>query len=91
MAVGVKYALQLLIDVFSSSSKVKKLSSFSISDISIVLFSYSSTSLSFYLSAINTKTLIPKKNAVTKNVRERRIIKTAFNTFFIFITNQKII
>ena len=91
MAVGVKYALQLLIDVFSSSSKVKKLSSFSISDISIVLFSYSSTSLSFYLSAINTNTLIPKKNAVTKNVRERRIIKTAFNTFFIFITNQKII
>ena len=37
MAVGVKYALQPLIDVFSSSSKVKKLSSFSIYDISIVL------------------------------------------------------
>ena len=91
MAVGVKYASQLLIDVFSSSSKVKKLSSFSISDISIVLFSYSSTSMSFSLSAINTNTLIPKKNAVTKNVRERRIIKTAFKTFFIFITNQKII
>lgn len=66
MAVGVKYALQLLIDVFSSSSKVKKLSSFSISDISIVLFSYSSTSLSFSLSASNTNTLIPKKMLLPK-------------------------
>ena len=66
MAVGVKYASQLLIDVFSSSSKVKKLSSFSISDISIVLFSYSSTSLLFSLSAINTNTLIPKKMLLPK-------------------------